>query len=112
MAVDEQALLRVEAQHALIPFAVAEHAELFEQLARQRFAFGGHGNIVRGPGKFRDFVLAPARIAAGLLLHFEQHEIVKAALVQMPGGIQSGHAAADDHDRNAQLLRRALRKAA
>ena len=66
MAVDEQPLLRGEAQRAFVPFAIAKHAELFEQLAYQRFALGGHGNIVRGPRILRNFVFAPTRIAAGL----------------------------------------------
>ena len=61
---------------------------------------------MRRPGEFRNVVFTPARIAAGLPLHFEQHKIMEAALVQMPRGIQAGHAASDDHDWNAQLLRR------
>ena len=67
---------------------------------------------MRGPGISRDFVFAPARVAAGLRLHFEQHEIAEAALVQAPRRAQAGHAAADNHDRNAQLLRRRAKRRA
>ena len=54
---------------------------------------------MRGPGIRGDLVLAPARVAAGLRFHFEQHEIAEPAFVQPPRRAQSGHAAADDHDR-------------
>src|ERR1700676_688734 len=58
------------------------------------------------PGKARDVVLTPARVAAGLRLHFEQHEIVEAALVEMPGGAESCDASAEDDDGDARLLSR------
>src|SRR5579872_753749 len=58
---------------------------------------------MRGPGETADLVLAPARIAAGLLFHFEQYEIAEAAFIQMPGGAQARHSAAHDHDRNFDL---------
>ena len=102
-AVDEQALLRGEAQRAIVPFAVVQQPEFFEQLARQRFALGRHRHIVRRPWEPADLVFAPTRIAAGLGFHLEQHEIAKAALVEMPGGVEARHAAADDHDRNSLL---------
>ncbi len=102
-AENEEALLRSEAQHAIVPGAIVEHSEFFEKLASQRLAFGGNRNVVRGPGEAADLVLTPARIAAGTRFHFEQHEIAETALVQVPGGAQARHAAADDDDRNFDL---------
>ena len=97
-AVKIQPLLRSEAQAALVPFAVLEHAQLFEQLAHQGGARVGNRHVVRGPGIRGDLVLTPARISAGLGFHFKQHEIAKAAFVQTPRRAQSGDAAADDDD--------------
>src|SRR5579871_1091229 len=80
-AVEVETLLRREAEIALLPDAVAKDAEVFEKLANERGFFAGNGNVVGGPGIGRDFVLAPARVAAALLQHFEENEIVEAALV-------------------------------
>ena len=86
---------------ALFPDAVAQHAQFFEQFAHQRGLLAGNRNVVRGPGIGGDFVFTPAGVAAGLLLHFEQHEVVEAALIEPPCGAQSGDAAADDDERNS-----------
>jgi hypothetical protein len=55
-----QALLRRKTQLTLVPLAVLEHAQLFEQLAYQSHVRVGNGNIVRGPRIRGDFVFAPA----------------------------------------------------
>ena len=99
-AVEEKPLLRGEAEVALVPLAIFQDAEFFEQFA-DVFGFGtGHGNVMRGPGISGDFVFAPAGIAAGLRIHFEKDEIGEAALAQTPGRAQAGDAAADDDDGN------------
>ena len=98
--------MRIEAQNALIPLAIAKKAELLEEFAGERFALGRHRNVVRSPREFGDFVFTRTRVAAGLALHFEQHEIAKAPLVEMPCGAEPGHAPTDDHDRDAELSRR------
>src|SRR5271166_3420767 len=107
-AVQEEALLWIEAQNPVVPAAIAEHAQFFHQLASERFAFGGHRKVVGGPGKARDFVLSPAGIAAGLLLHFQDDEIVEAFLVEAPGGAEAGDSGADDDGRNMDFLLRRL----
>ena len=53
---------------------------------------------MRGPGIGGDFVLAPASVAAGLLIHFEKDEVGEAALVKTPCGAQAGDSAADNDD--------------
>ena len=97
-AVEEEALLRRETEVALFPLAIFQDAEIFEEFA-DVFGFGaGHGDVVRGPGVGGDFVFAPAGVAAGLGIHFEENEIGEAAFAQTPGGAQSGDAAANDDD--------------
>ncbi len=65
---------------------------------------------MRCPGIARDVVFAPARIAARLRLHFEKHEIAESALVEPPRRAEPGHPSANNHDRNADLLRRSLKR--
>ena len=60
---------------------------------------------MRGPGIAADIVLARARVAAGLIVHFQENEIAKAALLQPPRGAQPGDAAAYDHHWDANLAR-------
>ena len=110
--VQEQPLLRREAERALVPSGIREHAELAEQLAHERGARTGHGHVVRGPRIARDGVLAAARVAARLALQLEQHEVAEPAPVELPRGAQSGDAAADDDDGHAHgAARRGHRRA-
>ena len=83
--VQEEPLLRREAEVALFPPPVGEHAQVGEQLANQQRLGARHRNVMRAPGERGNGVLAPARDASGLLLHFEQDEIAEAALLKTPG---------------------------
>jgi hypothetical protein len=97
--VEKEALLRREAEVALLPLAIFQDAEIFEEFA-DVFGLGTwDGNIVRGPGIGGDFVFAPASVASSLRIHFEQNEIGEAAFAQAPGSAQAGYAAADNYDR-------------
>ena len=111
-AVEEKALLRSETEIALFPLAIFQDAEIFEEFANV-FGFGtGDGDVVRGPGIGGDFVFAPAGVAAGLGIHFQQNEIGEAAFAEAPGGAESGDAAANDDDRKFfDALRRRKRGA-
>src|SRR5512144_1812491 len=71
LAVQEEPLLRCEAERALIPSGVGEDAELAEQLAHERGTWTGHGDVVCGPGVTGHGVLAAARVAPRLALHLE-----------------------------------------
>ncbi len=74
-AVKKEPLLRREAEVALFPLAIFEDAKIFEEFANV-FGFGaGNGDVVRGPRIGGDFVFAPARVAAGLRIHFQEDEI-------------------------------------
>ena len=53
---------------------------------------------MRGPGVGGDFVFAPAGVAAGGVVHFEEDEIGEAAFAEAPCGAEAGDAAADDDD--------------
>ena len=105
-ALREQALLRREAEGALVPSRVGEHAELAKQLAGERGSRTRHGDVVRGPRIARDRVLAAARVAARLALELEQNEVAKAATIELPRRAQSGDAATDDHDGHAHRATR------
>src|SRR6185437_13642634 len=103
-SVHEQALLRREAEIAIFQFAVLQHAEFLEQFADVNCLRAWNRNIVRGPRIGSDFVLAPTGIAPGLIVHFEENEILESSLIQSPGCAESGDASADNDDRNFQLL--------
>ncbi len=71
--VQEQPLLRFEAEVTLVPAAlVVQNAQFAKQLAHQFRALVGNRHVVRRPWVCGDVVLAPARIPAGLPLHFQQ----------------------------------------
>src|SRR5580700_10998604 len=53
---------------------------------------------MRGPGVGGDFVFAPAGIAAGLGIHFEEDEIGEAAFLEAPGRAETRNAATNDND--------------
>src|SRR5580704_1197779 len=97
-AVEEEALLRGEAEIALVPDSVLQDAEIFEQFADVNGFWAGDGNIVRGPGVGGDFVFAPAGVAAGGVVHFEEHEVGEAAFAEAPRGAEAGDSTADDDD--------------
>src|ERR1700741_424141 len=98
-AVKKQALLRGETEEAVVPDTVFQHAQVFEKLTNINRAWARDRNVVRGPGVVGDFVFAPARVTARLLIHFEQDEIAEAPFLQSPGGAQAGYAAAHDDQR-------------
>jgi hypothetical protein len=52
-------------------------------------------------------VLAPARVAAGLIVQLEQDEIEKTAAEESPAGGEAGDTAADDDDGDADGFDRA-----
>jgi hypothetical protein len=51
---------------------------------------------VRSPWVGGDFVFAPAGVAAGGVVHFEEDEVGEAAFTEAPCGTEAGDAAADD----------------
>src|SRR4029079_11440394 len=79
--VEEEPLLRAEAQVALFPLPVLQDAELLEQLAHVGRARPRHRHVVRGPWVLRDLVFTPPRVAARLPLHLEQDEVREAAAI-------------------------------
>src|SRR5690606_9856800 len=104
LSVHERPFLRRVTQVAFIELPVAEDAKLFEELADERGSRARHRDVVRGPRERRDLVPAPSRVAAGLGLHLEQHEIGEATLPETPGRREPCDAAADD-DESAALGR-------
>src|SRR5439155_240306 len=106
-AVQEQALLRIEAEIALLPLPVAEDAELLEKLPDEHRPTAGDRHIMRAPGVRGDLVLAPARVPTGALLHLHNHKVAEPALVEPPGGREPGDTAPDNDERYA---RRTLRR--
>ena len=97
-AVEEEALLGREAEVALVPDAVLEDAEIFEKFADVDRFGAGDGDVVRGPWVGGDFVFAPAGVAAGSVVHFEEDEVGEAAFTETPCGAEASDAAADNHD--------------
>ena len=97
-AVEEEALLRREAEIALVPDAVLQDAEIFEEFADVDCFGAGDGDVVRGPWVGGDFVFAPAGVAAGGVVHFEEDEVGEAAFAEAPRGAEAGDSAADDDD--------------
>src|SRR5579859_2555039 len=77
-AVKEEALLRGEAEIALVPDSVLQNAEIFKEFADVNGFRAGDGDVVRGPGVGGDFVFAPAGVAAGVVVHFKEDEIGEA----------------------------------
>src|ERR1700722_6262158 len=97
-AVKEESLLRREAEIAVLPNAVLQDAEIFEEFADVDCFGAGDRDVVRGPWVGGDFVFSPAGVAAGGVVHFEQSEIGEAAFAEAPCGAQAGDSAADDDD--------------
>jgi hypothetical protein len=96
--VEKKAFLRRETQTALVPFAVFQNAEVFEEFAGERLMRAWHRNVMGGPGIGGDFIFAAARVASGFRLHFQDDEIAKAFLLKTPCRSQPGDSSANDDD--------------
>ena len=83
---------------AFVPLAVFENTEILKKLAGEGFMGSRHRHIVGGPGIRSDLVLAPAGVASGFVLHFEDDEIAIAFFVKTPSRAESGGASANDRD--------------
>src|SRR5215475_7383505 len=81
----KEALLRREHQRALVPTAIFENTQVFKKLPDIDGFGSGNWNVVGGPRISAGLVFAPTRVPTSLRVHFEQDEVVKAALVQAPG---------------------------
>jgi hypothetical protein len=75
-----------------------QDAEIFEEFADVDCFGSGDRDVVRGPRVGGDFVFAPACVAAGGGVHFEEDEVGEAAFAEAPGGGEAGDSAADDDD--------------
>src|SRR5262245_22082259 len=95
-AVDVEPLLRGKAHGALVPAAAVEDADVGEELADADRVGTRNRHVVRRPWIRRDLVLAPARVAARVLLHLEDDEVSEAAGAQPPCRAETSDAAADD----------------
>ncbi len=98
--VEKEALLGRKGEIAFFPLAVFQNAEILEKLANVFGLRARNGHVVGGPGIGSYFVFAPARVAAGLLIHFEQDEIGEPALAKSPGSAEAGDSTADDDNGN------------
>src|SRR5262249_822859 len=94
------------AEVQLIELPIFKQAQLLTQLADQRRLAIRYRQIMRRPRIRRDFVLAPARIAARPALHLDDREVAEAFLVEPPCRRQAGDPAAYDQYRHADLLAR------
>src|SRR5437763_6418442 len=84
-SVEKETLLGSKAEVALIPLAIRlEDTQIGKQFADILRVLAGHRNIMSRPRICGDVVLSPARIASGLAVHFQQHEVREAALLQTP----------------------------
>jgi hypothetical protein len=97
-AIEEEALLRGEAEIALVPDSILQDAKIFKEFADVDGFGSGDRNVVRGPRVGGDFVFAPAGVAAGVVVHFEEDEVGEAAFAEAPCGAEAGDSAADDDD--------------
>ena len=105
--VEEEAFLRGKAEITLVPLAVFQDAEVFEEFAHIDGFGAGDRNVVGGPGVGGDFVFAPTGVAAGLRIHLEQDEIGEATFAEAPGCAESCDSAAnDDYGKFLGALRR------
>ena len=101
-AIQKQTFLRREAQVSFFPLPVLQNAEFLEQLPNKDGFSAWDWNVMGGPWISRDLVFAPARIAAGLIVHLEQNEIVETLLVQAPRSTEAGNAATHNDNRHFQ----------
>src|SRR5205807_5591998 len=95
-AVEEEALLRRKSEITLFPLAIFQYAEIFEEFANAHGFRPWDWHVMRSPGIRGEFVLAPAGVAAGLLIHFEKDKVGEAALAKAPSGAETGDSPADD----------------
>ena len=103
-AVHEQPLLGGVAQVARVVdrlsvrAGVQDQTHLGDQLPGRGCLGSGDRQVVRAPGKARDVVLAPPRVASRLRLELEHHEVAHAAARELPRRGQSRDARPhDDH---------------
>src|SRR5256885_1329911 len=86
-SVEKETLLGSKAEIVLVPLAIRlENAQIGKQFADILRVLAGHRHIMSRPRICGDLVLAPARIASGLAVHFQQHEVREAPLLQAPCG--------------------------
>ncbi len=110
MAIDT--LLRRRAQVTLVidrPFGgrvALQHAEFGEQFAHMHGLARRQRQVVGAPRVGDERRLAGARVAAELVFHVENQEVIHPALGQPPRGGEAGNAAADDHHAGPARLRR------
>src|SRR5439155_11129426 len=97
-AVEEEALLRRKSEIALFPLAIFQYAEIFEEFANAHGFRPGDRHVMRSPGIRGEFVLAPAGVAAGLLIHFKKDKISETAFAETPGGTEASDSPADNGD--------------
>src|SRR5437763_4821553 len=84
-SVKKETLLGSKAEVALVPLAVRlKDAQIGKQFANILRILARDRHIMRCPRIGGDLVFSPTRIAAGLTVHFQQHEVSKAALLQAP----------------------------
>src|SRR5437764_2633990 len=82
-SIEKETLLGSKAEVALVPLAVRlENTQIGKQFADILRVLAGHRHIMRRPRIGGDVVFSPARIAAGLTVHFQQHEVREATLLQ------------------------------
>ena len=84
-AVDEQPLARRVHEVPFVELPAVEQTEILEQLEHEAERSSGNRHVVRAPRKCAHLVAAPACVASGFGLHFEELEIAEAPLVEAPG---------------------------
>jgi hypothetical protein len=98
------------AQVALVVFPAARdpapQAQLLEQVLHLVRIVAGHRQVVRAQRAGDALHPAAAAVATGVVLEFEQHEVLDAARPQRTRRGQAGHAAARDHHLGAPHHRR------
>src|SRR5262249_39429856 len=72
----------------------------FEKLAHVHSFRTWHGHIVGCPWVSSNLILSPPGIAAGLIVHFEQHEILKTFFLQTPRSAKAGDPSTDNYNWN------------
>src|SRR5215472_2399125 len=94
----KQSFLRRKAQIPLFPLVILEYSQFFEQLADVNCLWTRHRDVMRRPRVGGNFILSPTRIAAGLIVHFQQYKIGESSLLETPCSTEAGNPAADNHN--------------
>src|SRR5215469_12456898 len=97
-SVKKQSFLRRKAQIPFFPLAILEHSQFFEQFTNVYRLRTRHRDVMRRPGVGANFILPPPRIAAGLIVHFQQDKIGESSLLETPCSTQACNPAADNHN--------------